>query len=51
MAQMTSDVNMNKTDITHNWGYRGRSPLPEREVSSHVSLPHSGPPARQKKYA
>src|SRR2546429_2494374 len=24
---------------THKWGCRGRSPLPEREVSSHFSLP------------
>src|SRR6266478_4421008 len=27
-----------------------RGPLPEREVSSHVSLPPGGPAARQKKY-
>src|SRR5258708_5402972 len=35
---------------THKRGCRGRSPLPEREVSSHVSLPPGGPQARQKKY-
>jgi len=35
---------------TPKMGVQGRSPLPEREVSSHVSLPHGGPQARQKKY-
>src|SRR5438067_5314505 len=35
---------------THKWGCRGRSPLPEREVSSHFSLPQGGPEARKTNY-
>src|SRR5438105_905699 len=35
---------------THQWGCRGRSPLPEREVSSHFSLPQGGPQARKTNY-
>jgi|GEM_PF-3497635 len=35
---------------THTWGCKGRSLLPEREVSWHVSLPPVGPEARQKNY-
>ncbi len=33
---------------THKWGCRGRSPLPEREVSSLTLSSPSGPQARQK---
>src|SRR5205814_4360530 len=34
----------------HKWGCRGRSPLPEREVSSHLPLPQGGPEARITNY-
>src|SRR5258708_152901 len=43
-------VKRGRLTSSHKRGCRGRRPLQEREVSSHVSLLHGEPQARQKNY-